>query len=72
HPEDLSVERAKAAADYLIAKGVDAGRISIEGRGDAEPLDTSGTPEGQALNRRVEFVVVHGALPSGGAVVVFV
>lgn len=64
HPEELSRERAKVAADYLIGKGVDAGRISIEGKGDTAPLDTSGTPEGQALNRRVEFVVVVAAKPA--------
>jgi len=61
HPEELSIERAQAAADYLITKGVDASRVSIEGKGDTSPLDTSGTPEGQALNRRVEFVVVVSA-----------
>jgi outer membrane protein OmpA-like peptidoglycan-associated protein len=64
HPDELSQERAKAAADYLIGKGVDAERISIEGKGDTAPLDTSGTPEGQALNRRVEFVVVVAAKPA--------
>lgn len=58
HPEELSVERARVAADFLISKGVDASRILIEGMGASAPLDTSGTPEGQALNRRVEFVVI--------------
>ncbi len=57
HPEDLSSERAQVAAKYLIEKGIDASRIKIEGAGDANPLDTSGTPAGRALNRRVEFIV---------------
>ena len=64
HPEELSYERAKASADYLIAKGLTPDRISIEGKGDTAPLDTSGTPAGQALNRRVEFVVVIAAKPT--------
>lgn len=64
HPEELSYERAKVAADYLVAKGISAERISVEGKGDTAPLDSSGTPEGQALNRRVEFVVVISAKPT--------
>lgn len=64
HPEELSYERAKVAADYLVAKGIASDRISVEGKGDQAPLDNSGTPEGQALNRRVEFVVVISAKPT--------
>jgi outer membrane protein OmpA-like peptidoglycan-associated protein len=64
HPEELSYDRAKASADYLVSKGLPADRISVEGKGDAAPIDTSGTPEGRALNRRVEFVVVIVAKPA--------
>lgn len=64
HPAELSYDRAKVSADYLISKGLPADRISVEGKGDAAPIDTSGTPEGRALNRRVEFVVVIVAKPA--------
>jgi outer membrane protein OmpA-like peptidoglycan-associated protein len=57
HPEELSIERAKAASEYLIKKGIDPSRITIEGMGANELIDISETPEGQALNRRVEFIV---------------
>jgi outer membrane protein OmpA-like peptidoglycan-associated protein len=63
HPEELSYERAKIAADYLISKGISTERISVEGKGDSAPIDASGTPEGRALNRRVEFVVIVTAKP---------
>lgn len=63
HPEELSYERAKVAADYLVGKGISAARISVEGKGDLAPIDTTGTPEGKALNRRVEFVVTVAAEP---------
>ena len=56
--DELSYDRAKASADYLVSKGLSPERISFEGKGDTAPLDASGTPEGKALNRRVEFVVV--------------
>jgi hypothetical protein len=61
HPEDLSSERAQVAAKYLIEKGIAESRVKIEGAGDTNPLDTSGTPEGRALNRRVEFIVTVAA-----------
>ena len=63
HPDELSYERAKVAADYLVGKGISTERISIEGKGDESPIDSSGTPAGKALNRRVEFVVTVSAEP---------
>jgi outer membrane protein OmpA-like peptidoglycan-associated protein len=57
----LSMERAKAAADYLVSRGIDPKRITVLGGADGKPIDTSGTAEGNALNRRVEFVVVSAA-----------
>jgi outer membrane protein OmpA-like peptidoglycan-associated protein len=61
---DLSTERASVAAQYLISKGIADDRIKIEGAGDTNPIDTTGTPEGKALNRRVEFVVTVAAEPA--------
>lgn len=49
----LSAERAKNVASALVAQGVDASRIASEGYGDAHPVASNDTPEGQAQNRRI-------------------
>jgi outer membrane protein OmpA-like peptidoglycan-associated protein/tetratricopeptide (TPR) repeat protein len=53
----LSDKRAKACADYLIAKGIDAGRISFESFGaccpvEMELLNGRDNPDGRSMNRR--------------------
>lgn len=53
--QDLSERRARAVANYLIAKGVDAGQLSVLGLGETRPLASNETPEGKAQNRRVEI-----------------
>jgi type VI secretion system protein ImpK len=59
----LSQERA-TAVEQMLATSVQAGRMRIEGRADAEPVAANDTPEGRARNRRVEitlFVAKPGA-----------
>ena len=51
----LSRDRANAVTHYLASQGVAADRLSIEGRGAANPIADNSTPEGRALNRRVEL-----------------
>ena len=51
----LSKERATAAKNYLVKKGVDASRITSTGFGDSQPVADNGTAEGRKQNRRVEF-----------------
>ncbi len=53
--QTLSLERADAVRDYLIAKGVAPGLIEIEARGESE---SSGLRDIGYLERRVEFEVV--------------
>lgn len=53
----LSQNRAKAAKDYLIKKGVDGSRIKSEGFGITKPVADNANPEGRAKNRRVEFKI---------------
>lgn len=36
--QQLSEERAQAVADYLAQKGVDSGRLQVEGKGKSEPI----------------------------------
>jgi len=51
----LSQARANAVRDYLIGKGVDAGRMTARGYGQANPIASNATATGRAANRRVEL-----------------
>lgn len=53
----LSESRAKAVADYLIAKGIAKNRLSYKGYGSANPRASNSTQKGRRLNRRVEFTI---------------
>ena len=55
---DLSYRRARAVLEYLASKGVERGRLSYIGYGEQNPIADNTTPEGQALNRRVEFTIL--------------
>ncbi len=54
----LSVRRAEAVKSYLVSKGVEANRVSTEGKGEKQPVADNRTKEGRAKNRRVEIEVV--------------
>ena len=55
--QPLSEARAKALADKLAANGIDAGRISTDGKGSKEPIASNKTDEGRAQNRRIEILI---------------
>jgi len=55
HNLDLSQRRARAVMDYFVARGVDAGRLSAKGYGQAQPIADNETDAGRAQNRRVEL-----------------
>lgn len=59
HNMTLSMNRALAVREALIAKGVDPERLAAEGFGAARPLVDDTTEAARAQNRRVELVVVH-------------
>jgi outer membrane protein OmpA-like peptidoglycan-associated protein len=53
---DLSKRRAASVAAVLSQQfGIAPSRFETEGKGDAQPLAPNATPEGRAMNRRVEF-----------------
>lgn len=51
----LSTKRAEAVKAYLVKHGVAAKRISIAGKGEADPVGDNSTAAGRAANRRVEI-----------------
>jgi len=56
----ISTARAQAVADYLVNLGVRRREeIVVTGHGAAFPIADNDTPEGMALNRRVEITVVE-------------
>lgn len=53
----LSENRARAAAEYLISKGIEAKRLTWKGYGEARPVANNDTEEGRSQNRRTEFII---------------
>ena len=58
---DLSYRRARAVVEYLITQGVGREHLDYQGYGASHPVADDRTPEGQALNRRVEFTILAQA-----------
>ncbi len=54
---DLSKRRADSVARYLISRGVSSARLQTKGMGEDYPVADNTTPEGRALNRRVEIKI---------------
>ena len=52
--QKLSQERAEAVRQYLLSGGVAPDRVKAIGKGETEPKTTNESPEGRAMNRRVE------------------
>lgn len=51
----LSERRARSVADFLIAQGLSADKVSSEGLGESDPVADNATAAGRAQNRRVEL-----------------
>lgn len=62
--DPLSMQRAASARDYLAARGVDAQRVMINGRGEREPIADNTTDAGRAKNRRVEIYLAERSVAS--------
>ena len=54
----LSAVRAAAVRDYLYSLGVKKSRLQVRGYGEASPRADNTSPEGRAMNRRVELKIV--------------
>jgi outer membrane protein OmpA-like peptidoglycan-associated protein len=53
----LSVSRAEAVVEALIARGVNLERLYAEGYGESQPIADNDTREGKAANRRIAFSI---------------
>ncbi len=54
----LSDNRAKAVVNYLLSKGITAGRLVAKGFGAGQPVAGNTTDDGRAQNRRTELSVI--------------
>lgn len=55
----LSILRAKSCAAYFIERGISFERISIEGKGETEPMVDNDTKNNRSINRRVRIILVE-------------
>lgn len=53
----LSRWRARSVEQYLQSKGVPDAQVTFNGFGQTKPVADNKTPQGKALNRRVEMVI---------------
>ena len=56
---ELSQQRAQVVKDFLVAEGIPASQLVATGQGESRPIAPNDTPEGRALNRRIELVPVR-------------
>jgi outer membrane protein OmpA-like peptidoglycan-associated protein len=55
HNDMLSEQRAAAVKAWLVSHGIAAARLTAKGYADTKPVANNATPQGRALNRRVEL-----------------
>jgi OOP family OmpA-OmpF porin len=53
--EGLSERRAESTYRYFVDRGVEADRVTVMGFGESDPIAPNSTPEGRAMNRRVDL-----------------
>ncbi len=60
----LSERRASSVAAYLRSRQIMGERLLTIGAGETRPIASNATPEGKALNRRVEITIVPVTKPA--------
>lgn len=53
----LSLKRAEAVREYLIASGIEGTRLKALGYGEVRPIASNDFPQGRAMNRRIDIVI---------------
>jgi OOP family OmpA-OmpF porin len=56
---NLSLMRAQTVYNYLVETGIDPNRLFFKGYGSKEPVASNDSPEGRALNRRIELRILE-------------
>ena len=56
----LSLERAEAVKDYLVARGIADDRIITVGHGSDKPIAPNADVRKREQNRRIEFRILRG------------
>lgn len=54
----LSKNRVESVKKFLVAHGIEAGRIKTSYHGESSPIASNSTEEGKAKNRRVEMEII--------------
>ena len=57
--QKLSENRSKSVVDYLISKNIGKERLSFNGYGKSQPINTNGSEGSRQQNRRVEFEIIE-------------
>lgn len=55
----LSEQRAKKIAEELSRRGIEGERFIVKGSGSRKPVAENSSPEGKAMNRRVEITILE-------------
>ena len=54
----LSIQRAQEIIKELVSNGIDKNLFTYRGFGGTKPVADNSTPQGRALNRRVEIIIM--------------
>ncbi|NJN32965.1 MAG: OmpA family protein [Saprospiraceae bacterium] len=55
---NLSTNRARAVADYLINKGIERSRLVVKGYGKSRPIEKGSSQAANKINQRVEIKIL--------------
>lgn len=55
--QKLSLKRAEAVRDFLIAAGIDGGRLKALGYGEVRPIASNEFEQGRVMNRRIDIAI---------------
>ena len=56
---ELSINRAKSVANWLVSKGIPANRVQYKGYGWTKPILPNTTADGRKKNQRVEATILN-------------
>lgn len=54
---ELGLRRAQAIKEYMVQRGISPDRLSVESKGDLQPIVPNDTADNRYKNRRVEFKI---------------